>query len=660
MLDMANDRLDYLELLRPPKDHKLVYAVGTTYSLDLGALLGACMSLAGIDTEVDPRRANKVALFAALETVQDRISFYCEKGRIKNDAGFGRLSILLERIINQVVVSPADRASDAIASFHPKVWIVDYIDIGTKEHLYRLIVMSRNLTFDGSWDVAACLEGHDTDSAVPESEPIANFLEYLRTRRGVDSDKNSKARMLKLIRRIEQVRFEVDSGYFDGFEFMPLGPSYTKLLNPSMISLMTDGFSRVMVVSPFLSNTGLLEAFLKNRGQTATRDGEYYLVSRQQSLDELSSEIRDQFHCYAPQTWLADVDLEQNEFDIGSEASETSSGEVVAEPDDCNTADAADKGESLASRFSNLHAKMYFTENWGGRNLYLGSLNASRNGTRNNVEALIRFHVKPYKLTFNEFRDALVGGKDSPFAQYQASIQSSPDVNKVEIEFDKRFHVVAKTLTFERADVTHAEPEGYCLCVKLGFDSQKLNASDRYTIAPLLAASRKYNLSSDSALLWDRIEVAQLSQFFVLTAKSAEGAFRSCIVKCPNDVFNDSAIDHASRVQDLFDHILTEWDDALSTYVDIAFGIDSSFGDNRQISQGKLAGMSSSMHVGAGLYEQLMNSLVDYDSALDRLEYARYMIDLIPPSHKEKRIADLRSLLDTFEGAVKRMGRRNG
>ena len=69
MLDMANDRLDYLELLRPPKDHKLVYAVGTTYSLDLGALLGACMSLAGIDTEVDPRRANKVALFAALETV---------------------------------------------------------------------------------------------------------------------------------------------------------------------------------------------------------------------------------------------------------------------------------------------------------------------------------------------------------------------------------------------------------------------------------------------------------------------------------------------------------------------------------------------------------------------------------------------------------------
>ena len=38
MFDVANDRLSYGELLRPDVGYALDFAVGTTYSLDLGNL----------------------------------------------------------------------------------------------------------------------------------------------------------------------------------------------------------------------------------------------------------------------------------------------------------------------------------------------------------------------------------------------------------------------------------------------------------------------------------------------------------------------------------------------------------------------------------------------------------------------------------------------
>ena len=42
MLNPNNDRLDYGQVLAPPVNYKLDFAIGTTYSLDLDALVGAC------------------------------------------------------------------------------------------------------------------------------------------------------------------------------------------------------------------------------------------------------------------------------------------------------------------------------------------------------------------------------------------------------------------------------------------------------------------------------------------------------------------------------------------------------------------------------------------------------------------------------------------
>ena len=52
MLNPNNDRLDYGQVLAPPDGYTLDFAIGTTYSLDLDALVGACIAL-GLSEETD-------------------------------------------------------------------------------------------------------------------------------------------------------------------------------------------------------------------------------------------------------------------------------------------------------------------------------------------------------------------------------------------------------------------------------------------------------------------------------------------------------------------------------------------------------------------------------------------------------------------------------
>ena len=57
MLNPGNDRLDYGSILTAPAGYELDFAVGTTYSLDLDALIGASFAL-GLSEETDSELMN--------------------------------------------------------------------------------------------------------------------------------------------------------------------------------------------------------------------------------------------------------------------------------------------------------------------------------------------------------------------------------------------------------------------------------------------------------------------------------------------------------------------------------------------------------------------------------------------------------------------------
>ena len=99
MLNPNNDRLDYGQIVAPPVDYKLDFAIGTTYSLDLDALVGACIAL-GLAEETDSDlMKNPICLLEALRATGDKIALFCEGGQIHLPNSVTSLYILLEKMV---------------------------------------------------------------------------------------------------------------------------------------------------------------------------------------------------------------------------------------------------------------------------------------------------------------------------------------------------------------------------------------------------------------------------------------------------------------------------------------------------------------------------------------------------------------------------------
>src|SRR5262245_13963061 len=136
-----NDRRLLLESLRPPEGFQLVFAVATTYSLDLIALLTTPIAFTFYDWEhVDGRPVvEPLALLEALSRHAERLAIFCQADRIIVPGRAHGLFGFLEECVIPV------RAPRPEGVFHPKVWALRYADSAGAVR-YRLLVSSRNLT----------------------------------------------------------------------------------------------------------------------------------------------------------------------------------------------------------------------------------------------------------------------------------------------------------------------------------------------------------------------------------------------------------------------------------------------------------------------------------------------------------------------------------
>lgn len=97
MLDSGTDRVNYGDLLTAPTGFHLDFALGTTYSLDLDALMSACLSL-GLSTSLDSAIAdNPMALFAALSEMRGKLVVFCEKGKVRFSGAYKQLLLANRR-----------------------------------------------------------------------------------------------------------------------------------------------------------------------------------------------------------------------------------------------------------------------------------------------------------------------------------------------------------------------------------------------------------------------------------------------------------------------------------------------------------------------------------------------------------------------------------
>jgi hypothetical protein len=251
MLEPGN-RLLYLEELRPPEGYQLDRAIATTFSLDLLSLLMAPLSMVLYESQSrEELLKNPIAALEAIKRSAGRIGVFCQKGRIYVPKQQQPLFHSLEHTVVQVT-SP-----DEGGVFHPKVWLMRFSADGAPT-IYRFLCLSRNLTFDRSWDTALVLEGEliDRKRAYSRNHPLGDFIEALPTLADQDVPEEIRDHVDIMSEEVRRVQFKVESPFIDEGDqqslfFAPIGLERYKRA-PKLLPARST-----LIISPFLKETWL-------------------------------------------------------------------------------------------------------------------------------------------------------------------------------------------------------------------------------------------------------------------------------------------------------------------------------------------------------------------------------------------------------------------
>jgi len=352
MLEPQDRRL-LLDALRPPEGCRFDCAIGTTYSLDLVSLLMAPLAFTRFDvaTSDTSLQVDPMAWLEALRRHAGRIGIYCQAGQIAVPPIDNRLYGYLE----QAVVEVAPAARDAV--FHPKVWSLRFIDEEQTVH-YRLLCMSRNMTFDRSWDTMLVLDGVATSRDRESNASLGQFFGALPGLARSPVPEAVREYTALIEREIRTVEFELPAGFTD-MSFWPLGVGTTRQWP------FPSEFGRALVVSPFVTEQSLR--------LLAGSSGRSVLVSRQDELDRIAVGTAGFEAVYTL-----------------SQGAEPEEAETAAESGDPASSDSVEIAPSDAAEIlTGLHAKFYLFEQANDVRLFTGSANATTAAFNGNVEFLI-------------------------------------------------------------------------------------------------------------------------------------------------------------------------------------------------------------------------------------------------------------------------------
>lgn len=344
----ADDLKTLVDALRPPAGHQLDRAVGTTYSLDLDALITAPLAFALFDAEEsEDGTTNLPALLEAIRRYSDRIDVFCQAGMIALPATYRPIVAHLEGSVHAVAPRKPRRV------FHPKAWALRFVPAGGGPSVFRLLVLSRNLTFDSSRDSIVVLEGtRGRGSALRQrNAPLARFVRKLPRLAIHPVERQRRAEIETLADELQLVDFELPAG-FSELRFWPLGVGgRSSLPFPKRLD------DRKLVVSPFLS-----APLLKQLGSSGT------LVSRADSLDAISADYLGAFgktFVLADAAAIGEPEIQEQRV----------TDETIA--------------EAPGSNLRGLHAKVFVFDAGWESHVFTGSANATSAAFSGNVEFLV-------------------------------------------------------------------------------------------------------------------------------------------------------------------------------------------------------------------------------------------------------------------------------
>jgi hypothetical protein len=327
--------------LRPPDGFRVDATVATTYSLDLTALLLAPLSFALHDREVtDPDRVDPIALLDAVRRHAARTTVFCQAGAIHQMGTWRSVLTFAEDSVVQVTAPTPNRV------FHPKIWLTRFADIGGRT-VHRFLCLSRNLTFDRSWDTVLRLDEAQDGERGSDPGPLAAFVCRLPELATTALPPDRKAVVDGLAESVAGVRFAVPDP-FDELQFLPLGSG------DGGGWPFPDVADRLLVISAFLDRT-------TSHALTGIA-GDAVVLSRPESFDRVGM---------APFVRDARTFVLQRSAEVG-----------VDDDQDC----AVRPLTETSAVPEGLHAKTFVLDHGSRATVVTGSANATGAGFGGNVE----------------------------------------------------------------------------------------------------------------------------------------------------------------------------------------------------------------------------------------------------------------------------------
>ena len=601
--DQSANRVDYGELLIEDPTYELEQAVGMTYSLDMEALMGIplCLGMRGEMTSGQGK--NPLYVLEAIRRTGEKLSIFCNAGCIKVPKSESKLFALLESSIHEV------RMPEHTYNFHPKVWIVQYRNVEDGKILIKVVIMSRNLTFDQSMDIAIEMKGYVGEEYNAKNQPLADLLTFVTQ---FDENKGAYDNLISNIQKVES--FEL-LDCFNDFVFHPFGiygkslNGIEKVLPKGKITSARDLFSNcnsLFIISPFLTESVITELLDASNPSLEAGPWNRCLITRETSVN------RKIFYAFNRR--------KNNELN----------GIYKVNPI-FSSNDALDDGETYGYVSRDVHAKVYYTEKYGESNkLYIGSLNASKNAFDNNVEFLIELSYKSRHSSYKSIVNDFIPKEESPFLKMLNFSEDLSEGEEKTVDFRQEVYGVQGARVITKDDCYEIE----------------VYASNDYpdvTIRPFFIKKQAKPLTKITK--FENVSLNSLSSIFVLSKDGAECLVRLNVKDMPLDKRDDA----------IFNEIISNMP-MLMTYM--RYLLDEDFYDSvslellemAQINEGKNTD-GYGFTVEPDLYERMLRAAAEHPERFDS------MYEVVSRLDDDKIGEEFKKLLELFMDATGRKGK---
>ena len=381
------NRRNFLDLLQPPENYRLEWAIGTTFSLDFTALTAAMLAMLNTECE-EESFASPDAKLLSIVHMRDRLSVFVNRGNI-SVAGLkstDQLVSLFSPLIHEVKINTGSH--NDTGSFHPKIWVQKFVPMKNEHTIdesdkFRLIVTSRNLTTGKCWELLASLEGTASPKSTRRGQKrnhrsqdrkhiqlqVDGLCSFLAKLAPSIQDDDQRRTYQEKVGEISQACFSTAD--LSGVKQLEFGYQWPK--TPWSFSTPVSSPNSLrsgLIISPFLGRECIIN--LAKRLPSG-RDKKLVLVSTENELAKL---YRDD-----------DLNCPLNRIEAFSVVSGTVNAEQAQEPEGIG---ASDESPTLLD----LHAKFYHLDTENVSEMWIGSPNASRNAWgEQNAEAALRMET---------------------------------------------------------------------------------------------------------------------------------------------------------------------------------------------------------------------------------------------------------------------------